>query len=75
MPAACPQRIPQWKLWKIATIHLKLGVYPANQVNLITRIDQNSSSVKAPFDRLACIVVHRSFTGLEVKKWAPVLAV
>src|ERR1700749_263535 len=47
MPAACPQRIPQWKLWKIATIHLKLGVYPANQSNLITRIDQNSSPAKA----------------------------
>jgi SAM-dependent methyltransferase len=46
-PAACPQRIPQWKLWKIATNHLKLGVYPANQFNLITHIDQNSSPVKA----------------------------
>jgi len=34
-------------LWKIATIHLKLGGYPANQFNLIGRIDQNSSPVKA----------------------------
>jgi hypothetical protein len=43
----CPQRIPQWKSWKIAINHLNLGVYPANQFNLISRIDQNSSPVKA----------------------------
>jgi hypothetical protein len=47
MPAVSPQRIPQWKSWKIAINHLKLGVYPANQFNLITHTDQNSSPVKA----------------------------
>jgi len=34
-------------LWKIATNHLKLGVYPANQSSLVSCIDQNSSPVKA----------------------------
>src|SRR5437762_1114487 len=46
MTGSCPQHIPQWKLWKIATNPLKPGVYPANQFNLTTCIDQNSSLVK-----------------------------
>jgi hypothetical protein len=75
MPAVCPQRIPQWKLWKIATNHLNLEVYPANQFNLITRIDQNSSPVKALVLTASLLSASTKLRGTGSSKMWAVLAV